>query len=60
MRCPHCKKQIDCKNQIRRQMAKWGAKGGEISRRTLTSEQARKMVAVREAKRKQKGKEHGR
>jgi|GEM_PF-2128055 len=52
MKCPKCGTQIN----IGKQMAKWGAKGGKISKRTLTPEQARKMVESREAKRKARGK----
>ncbi|MCP4652825.1 MAG: hypothetical protein GY858_05520 [Candidatus Omnitrophica bacterium] len=33
-------------------MAEMGRKGGKMSRRTLTSEQAKKMVKIRESKRK--------
>jgi hypothetical protein len=41
---------------VREFLRKIGAKGGKKSRRTLTPEQARKMVEAREKKRKRKGK----
>jgi len=41
---------------IKKYLAKIGAKGGKISRRTLTPEQARAMVKAREKKRKEKEK----
>ena len=41
---------------IREYMAKIGRKGGKKSKRTLTSEQAKAMVAVRERKRKRRKK----
>jgi len=40
------------KSEIKKYLAKIGAKGGKTSRRTLTPEQARKMVEAREAKKK--------
>lgn len=39
------------KKELREYMAKIGAKGGKASRRTLTPEQAKAMVAARESKR---------
>jgi len=42
------------KGEIKKYLAKIGAKGGKNSRRVLTPEQARAMVAAREKKRKQK------
>ncbi len=42
------------KSEIKKYLAKIGAKGGSKSRRTLTPDQARDMVAAREKKRKQK------
>lgn len=41
---------------VREYLAKIGAKGGKKSKRTLTPEQAKKMVAARERKRKQEKK----
>jgi len=38
--------------QLRKYFAKIGAKGGKKSKRELTPEQSRAMVAAREAKRK--------
>jgi hypothetical protein len=46
MKCPHCGK------SLKGLMQKIGSKGGKASRRTLTPEQARKMVEAREAKKK--------
>ena len=46
MKCPHCGK------SLKELMQKIGSKGGSKSRRTLTPEQARAMVAAREAKKK--------
>lgn len=40
--------------RIRKYLAKIGSKGGAKSKRVLTPEQARAMVAAREAKRKKK------
>jgi len=40
-----------CRKEIRKYLAKIGAKGGATSRRVLTSEQARAMVEARESKR---------
>ena len=40
------------KSAIKKYLAKIGAKGGKVSRRVLTPEQARGMVEAREAKRK--------
>jgi hypothetical protein len=40
--------------EIKAYLARIGSKGGKISRRTLTPEQARAMVKAREAKRKPK------
>jgi hypothetical protein len=37
-------------NEVRKYLAKIGAKGGKASRRTLTPEQAKSMVAARVAK----------
>jgi hypothetical protein len=45
------------KSEIKKYLAKIGAKGGSKSRRTLTPEQARAMVAAREKKRKKKEKD---
>ena len=42
------------KKELREYMAKIGAKGGKASRRTLNPEQAKAMVAAREAKRLEK------
>lgn len=42
------------KKFTREQFVKWGAIGGSKSKRVLTPEQARAMVAAREAKRKTK------
>jgi predicted transcriptional regulator len=52
MKCPKCGKKISDK-AIAKHLA---SKGGSKSRRVLTPEQARGMVAVREAKRTAKGK----
>jgi hypothetical protein len=46
------------KKELREYLAKIGAKGGKASRRTLTPEQAKAMVAAREAKRLEKLKRH--
>jgi glycosyltransferase A (GT-A) superfamily protein (DUF2064 family) len=46
MKCPYCGKSL---NKL---MQALGKKGGSKSRRTLTSEQARKMVEIRDQKRK--------
>jgi hypothetical protein len=51
MKCPHCGK------SLKGLMQKIGSKGGKISRRTLTPEQARAMVDAREKKRKEKEKD---
>jgi len=48
MNCPHCKKKISDK-EISHYLA---SKGGRKSRRTLTPDQARAMVAARENKKK--------
>ena len=45
------------KSDLSKYLSKIGAKGGSKSRRILTPEQARAMVAAREKKR--KGKENG-
>jgi hypothetical protein len=42
------------KTYTREDFEKWGRKGGTISRRKLTSAQARAMVKARELKRKKK------
>lgn len=42
------------KKELREYMAKIGAKGGKASRRTLTTEQSKAMIAAREAKRLEK------
>jgi hypothetical protein len=52
MKCPRCGKKISDK-AIAKHLA---SKGGSKSRRVLTPEQARGMVAAREAKRTTKGK----
>ncbi len=44
------------KSEIKKYLAKIGAKGGKISRRVLTSEQAREMVKAREKKRRARAK----
>ena len=44
-------------SDIKKYLAKIGAKGGSKSRRTLTPEQARAMVAAREKNRKEKEKD---
>lgn len=41
---------------VRKYLQQIGAKGGKKSRRTLTPEQARKMVEIRERKRKRQAK----
>lgn len=46
MKCPHCGKEISDK-LIARHLA---SKGGQKSRRTLTTEQAQEMVRIREEK----------
>jgi predicted transcriptional regulator len=51
MKCPKCGKKISDK-EIAKHLA---SKGGSKSRRVLTPEQARGMVAAREAKRAAKG-----
>ncbi len=56
MKCPKCGSKISDK-AIAKHLA---SKGGSKSRRILTPEQARAMVAAREAKRKAKGKENER
>ncbi len=40
--------------EVREYMSKIGSKGGKKSKRTLTPEQARKMVEAREKKRREK------
>lgn len=42
------------KNEIKRYLAKIGRKGGQISRRILTSEQAQAMARAKAARRKAK------
>lgn len=42
--------------EVRAYLARIGSKGGKVSRRTLTPEQARSMVKAREAKRPKKPK----
>jgi hypothetical protein len=42
------------KKELRKYLAKIGAKGGKKSKRVLTPDQARAMVKAREEKRKQK------
>jgi Spy/CpxP family protein refolding chaperone len=56
MKCPKCGKKISDK-AIAKHLA---SKGGSKSRRVLTPEQAREMVATREAKRTTKGEQNGR
>jgi hypothetical protein len=41
--------------KIREYMAKIGSKGGKMAKHTLTTKQAKAMVAARERKRKRKG-----
>lgn len=50
MKCPHCGKDISEKLIARH----FASKGGKVSRRTLTPEQARDMVKVREDKKAKK------
>jgi len=50
MKCPHCRKNISEK-VISRHFA---SKGGKLSKRTLTPEQARGMVEAREKKKRAK------
>lgn len=50
MICPHCGKEIDHK-MIARHFA---SIGGRKSKRKLTSEEAKRMVAIREKNRKEK------
>ncbi len=45
-------KQSDTTDTIKKYLAEIGKKGGKKSKRTLTPEQAKKMVEIREAKRK--------
>jgi hypothetical protein len=42
---------LKVEKKVREYLAEIGRRGGEMSRRDLTKEQARKMVAIREAKR---------
>lgn len=43
------------KNDIKKYLAEIGSKGGKKSRRTLTSEDAKKMVESREKRKKKNG-----
>ena len=53
MKCPHCGKAISEKLVARH----FASKGGKLSKRTLTPEQAKAMVKAREKKRAVKNEE---
>jgi len=55
MKCPHCGKTINLKKAAR----ELASKGGRKSRRSLSPEDARKMVEAREAKKKAEGLKDG-